>query len=67
MDFITALGDLQKACGVYELKMSDYGIRREELPAYVKDAKATMAGAFRMDQVALSDEDCLAIYEASYR
>lgn len=67
MDFITALSDLQKICGVSELKMSDYGIRREELPAYVKDAKATMAGAFRMDQVALSDEDCLAIYEDSYR
>lgn len=67
MDFITVLSDLQKTCGVSELKMSDYGIRREELPAYVKDAKATMAGAFRMDQVALSDEDCLAIYEDSYR
>lgn len=25
MDFVTALVDLQKACGVDELKMSDYG------------------------------------------
>ncbi len=67
MDFIEMLTALQKACGVDQLKMSDYGITRDELPAYVKDAKETMAGAFRVDTVALSDEDCLAIYEASYR
>jgi alcohol dehydrogenase len=67
MDFIEALAELQKACNVYGLKMSDYGIRREELPDFVKDAKATMAGAFRMDAAPLSDEDCLAIYEASYQ
>ena len=32
MDFVTALVDLQKACGVDELKMSDYGITPEESP-----------------------------------
>lgn len=67
MDFITVLTDLQKACGVDQLKMSEFGIKREELPEYVRDAKATMGGLFRMDQLALSDEDCLSIYEASYR
>ena len=67
MDFVTALTDLQKACGVYDLKMSDYGIKREEFSEYVRDAKATMGGLFRMDQIPLSDEDCLAIYEASYQ
>lgn len=67
MDFVEALADLQKACGVYGLKMSDYGIGREEFPEYVRDAKATMGGLFRMDQVELSDEDCLAIYEESYQ
>ena len=29
MDFITALAKLQEACGVAELKMSDYGIKRK--------------------------------------
>lgn len=67
MDFIDMLAALQKACGVDRLNMSDFGIRREELPTYVKDAKETMASAFRMDAVPLSDADCLAIYEASYR
>lgn len=67
MDFVEALAELQKACGVDQLKMSDYGIRRDELADYVRDAKATMGGAFRMDHMPLSDEDCLAIYEASYR
>ena len=28
-DFITALLELQKACGVDDLKMSDYGIKKE--------------------------------------
>lgn len=67
MDFVVALAELQKACGVDDLKMSDYGITREELPALVKDAKETMGGLFRVDQIKLSDEDCLAIYEASYK
>ncbi len=67
MDFVAALADLQKLCGVDALKMSEYGITREELPALVADAKATMAGLFKADMLKLSDEDCLAIYEASYR
>lgn len=67
MDFVTALTDLQKACGVHDLKMSDYGISRQELPTFVKDAKATMKGGFKADAIELSDEDCLAIYEASYQ
>lgn len=29
-DFLTALAQLQKACGVDNLKMSDYAIRKEE-------------------------------------
>ncbi len=67
MDFVEALSDLQKACGVYDLKMSDYGIKREELQTLVTDAKKTMGGLFKADRIVLSDEDCLAIYEASYR
>ena len=67
MDFVTALVDLQKACDVHELKMSDYGITLKELPAFVTDAKATMMGLFKADSLELSDEDCLAIYRDSYR
>lgn len=67
MDFVVALTELQALCGVDGLKMSDYGITREELPAFVTEAKETMAGAFKVDRVQLSDADCLAIYQESYR
>ncbi|NLI53953.1 MAG: iron-containing alcohol dehydrogenase [Clostridiales bacterium] len=67
MDFVDALVDLQVACGVDQLKMSDYGIRYEDLPAYVDNAFDTMAGLFHMDPCVLTKEDCLNIYQASYR
>lgn len=67
MDFVDALYDLQVACGVDSLKMSDYGIRYEELPAYVDNAFDTMGGLFRVDPCELTKADCLAIYQSSYR
>ncbi|HKL59753.1 MAG TPA: iron-containing alcohol dehydrogenase, partial [Sphaerochaeta sp.] len=67
MDFVTALANLQKACGVDTLKMSDYGIKAEDLPKMVQNARENMAGLFLVDPVELSDEDCLAIYTNSYR
>lgn len=66
-DFITALEKLQKDCGVAELKMSDYGIVPTEFLTLAENARATMGGLFGCDRVALSDEDCAAIYEKSYR
>lgn len=67
MDFVTALADLQKACGVDKLKMSKYGIKEGDLPKMVQNARENMAGLFMVDPVELSDEDCLAIYTNSYR
>ncbi len=67
MDFVTALAALQKACGVDQLKMSDYGIKEDDLPKMVQNARENMAGLFMVDPVVLSDEDCLAIYTNSYR
>ena len=67
MDFITALTALQEACGVAEVKMSDYGIRKEEAMTLAKNARATMGGLFQCDPVAMSDEECAAIYERAYR
>ncbi|MGX8850403.1 iron-containing alcohol dehydrogenase [Amedibacillus sp. YH-ame10] len=67
MDFIEVLDQLQKACYVDDLKMSDYGIKREEFDTFVKNAKSAMSRLFANDRVALSDEDCKAIYEASYK
>lgn len=67
MDFITALAKLQEDCGVADLKMSDYGIQPDEFMTLAQNARATMGGLFLCDRVPLSDEECAAIYEKSYR
>lgn len=66
-DFITALKKLQEDCGVSDLKMSDYGIEKEESMVLARNAKATMGGLFACDPVPMTDEECAAIYEKSYR
>ncbi len=67
MDFVEILEQLQKACKVDKLKMSDYGIKKEEIPKYVDKAYETMGGLFEGDPVPLSKEDCIAILENSYK
>ncbi|MDR0938778.1 MAG: iron-containing alcohol dehydrogenase [Mediterranea sp.] len=66
-DFITALTRLQEACGVADLKMSDYGIQPSEFMTLTKNAKSSMGKLFECDRVQLSDEDCVAIYRAAYK
>ena len=66
-DFLTALADLQKACGVYGLKMSDYGIKPEEFGTLADNARSAMGGLFTLDRIDLSKEDCVNIYKDSYR
>lgn len=67
MDFVTALTELQEACGVSDLKMSDYGIQKEECMTLAKNARATMGGLFGADPVPMTDEECAAIFEKSCR
>ncbi|AEV29233.1 alcohol dehydrogenase, class IV [Sphaerochaeta pleomorpha str. Grapes] len=66
MDFVQALVELQKACQVDSLKMSDYQITQQELLPMVANARANMGGLFAVDPVVLSDEDCLKIYSKSF-
>lgn len=66
-DFLTALIDLQKACGVYGLKMSNYGIAYEEADALAKNARETMGGLFLYNPCEMTHEDCKHIFEKSYR
>lgn len=66
-DFITALTDLQKQCGVAELRMSDYGIKPEEFDTLAHNARQTMGGLFLANPCPLSHEDCVRIFEQSYR
>ncbi|MGG7153488.1 iron-containing alcohol dehydrogenase, partial [Clostridium neonatale] len=48
-DFITMLVKLQEACGVADLKMSDYGIEKDEFDKMAKNARETMGGLFMCD------------------
>ena len=66
-DFTTMLVKLQKDCGVAGMKMSDYGIKPEEFETLAINAKETMDRLFKCDRVLLSVEDCVAIYEKSYK
>lgn len=67
MDFVHALVELQEACGVSNLKMSDYGITPDEFEAMAHNAKSAMGWLFDHDPLPLSIEDCVSIYQASYR
>ncbi len=66
-DFLNALADLQKACGVDTLAMSDYGIREDELPGMAPLARKAVGMLFSCDPSPLSDDDVLSILRASYR
>lgn len=66
-DFITALVRLQEACGVADLKMSDYGITKDESMTLAVNARETMGGLFLANPCPISDEECAGIFEKSYR
>lgn len=66
-DFIDALVRMQKECDVYQLKLSDWGLKEEDLPKMVQNARETMGGLFMFDPRPLTDEEVLDIYKKSYR
>ena len=66
-DFLTALAGLQKACGVDNLKMSDYGITKEECGTLARNARETMGGLFAANPCEMTHEDCTGIFERAYR
>jgi len=65
--FITALKKLISGSGLEGLKMSDYGIRREEIPTLAQNARDTMGGLFELDRHKLSFEETKQILENAYR
>lgn len=66
-DFITALVQLQKDCGVDDLKMSDYGITIDEFMTLAVNARETMGGLFLANPCTMSDEECAGIFAQAYR
>ncbi len=65
-DFGAVLENLRTGCNVDSLKMSDFGIQREELPAINDNAWDTMGALFTLDRSQLSKAESLAILEESY-
>lgn len=66
-DFLTALVQLQKDCGVADLKMSDYGFTKDECMTLAVNARETMGGLFLANPCEMSDEECAGIFEKAYR
>lgn len=66
-DFVTALVVLQKNCGVEDLKMSEYGIKEEEIPKIAENARETMGGLFAVDPCPIDHESVIKILKESYR
>ncbi len=67
MDFIIALENLQKDCGVDNLKMSDYGISVDEFEMLAQNAMESMERLFQVDPIAMTKNDCIEIYRASFK
>lgn len=65
--FLSALAKLIAAVGLADLKMSDYGIRREELPALATNAFETMGALFGVDRHPLTHADTVSILDQSWR
>ena len=56
-DFITALVKLQEDCGVADLKMSDYGFKKEESMTLARGARSMQGGLFLANPCEMTDED----------
>lgn len=66
-DFLTALKRLQEACGVADLKMSDYGITPDEFERLMRNTREVMGVMFTSDRVQMSDADIVNVYKESYK
>ena len=66
-DFITALTQLQEACGVTGLRMSDYGFDQSECMTLAKGARSMQGGLFLANPCEMTDEDCAGVFRKSYR
>lgn len=66
-DFITALVNLQKACDVDNLKMSDYGIKPDEFDAMATNAIEVMGGLVACDRQPLTHDEIVEVLRQSYK
>ena len=55
-----------KGCNVDNLKMSDYGIKKEEMSWLAQHAMDTMGRLFNMDRYKLSPDEAAKIMENAF-
>lgn len=67
MDFVDRLTELQRECGVDDLKMSDFGIPAVSFEEYAQNAMDTMGGLYELDRYRLSVEEAASILEKAYK
>ncbi|HWT27093.1 MAG TPA: iron-containing alcohol dehydrogenase [Mobilitalea sp.] len=67
ISFVKALVKLQKDCGVDKLKMSDFDIKKEDIPMLAENARHTMGGLFAVDPYSLSLEETIEIMTKAYK
>jgi len=66
--FISALHKLMKACGVADLKMSEWGIKKEDAGMLAETAYYIMPGMFQFnDRYHLSVDETASIFEAAVK
>ncbi|MDQ0148985.1 iron-containing alcohol dehydrogenase [Eubacterium multiforme] len=65
--FIKALNDLREKCNVNDLKMSDYGIKKEESRMFAEKAMSSMTRVFAQDRRPLTEDEVVKIIEDSYK
>lgn len=67
MAFVEGLKQLIEAVGLADLKLSDYGVKREDIPALARNARETMGALFHLTPTELREEDVIAIYEQAWK
>jgi len=65
--FVKSLLKLQKACGVENLKMSEFGIKPDEISTLSENARNAMGGLFTVDPYNLSMNETILIIKNAYK
>ncbi|MEA4854259.1 MAG: iron-containing alcohol dehydrogenase [Christensenella sp.] len=67
MDLVTALLKLQKACGVDNIQLREYGVEADAISKYADNARETMGGLFAGDPAEIGREAVIGILQKAVR
>jgi alcohol dehydrogenase len=66
-DFLAALRRLQEDCGVDDIRLSDYDIKKDDIPGLVKNSYDNMGHMFAGDPAEITPDDTRKIFEDSFK